>query len=261
MKRLGKFLLAFLLILGITTTKAQASSIEDILAGYEQTTQSLVDTAKTYGEDYMESFATMDKETLEFVVDNYVGFQQRAAESFLDYVKNDTLGEYVEITKSSAIEDGEKYVATVTGEFEKTYLVMKVECKLIFGSLQPTDISFSLEDKGEASFGEKMGTAALNTVMGLFTVFVVLMLISYIISLFKYIPALEAKFAERKMKKESADIGAESVTVVETQSDEQEELVDDLELVAVITAAICASTGASADGFVVRSIRKSKRNA
>ena len=34
---------------------------------------------------------------------------------------------------------------------------------------------------------------------------------------------------------------------------------DDLELVAVIAAAIAASTGASPDGFVVRSIRKVKR--
>ena len=38
---------------------------------------------------------------------------------------------------------------------------------------------------------------------------------------------------------------------------EQEELSDDLELVAVIAAAIAASEGASStDGFVVRSIRR-----
>ncbi len=36
----------------------------------------------------------------------------------------------------------------------------------------------------------------------------------------------------------------------------EEELVDDLELVAVITAAIAAATGSSADGLVVRSIKR-----
>ena len=37
---------------------------------------------------------------------------------------------------------------------------------------------------------------------------------------------------------------------------EEEELVDDLELVAVITAAIAASTNTSTDSLVVRSIRR-----
>ena len=37
---------------------------------------------------------------------------------------------------------------------------------------------------------------------------------------------------------------------------EEEELVDDLELVAVITAAIAASTNSSTDSLVVRSIKR-----
>ena len=36
----------------------------------------------------------------------------------------------------------------------------------------------------------------------------------------------------------------------------EEETVDEGELVAAITAAICAYTGSSSDGFVVRSIRR-----
>ena len=39
----------------------------------------------------------------------------------------------------------------------------------------------------------------------------------------------------------------------------EEELADDQELVAVIAAAVAAYEGTSADGFVVRSIRKSKK--
>lgn len=38
----------------------------------------------------------------------------------------------------------------------------------------------------------------------------------------------------------------------------KEELLDDLELVAVITAAIAASMNVPADGFVVRSIKRAK---
>ena len=40
----------------------------------------------------------------------------------------------------------------------------------------------------------------------------------------------------------------------------EENLADDGELVAVIAAAIAAAEGTTTDGFVVRSIRKVKRN-
>ena len=53
-------------------------------------------------------------------------------------------------------------------------------------------------------------------------------------------------------KKDEAEAGA----VVEQIGQREEQLTDDLELVAVISAAVAASTGASADSFVVRSIRR-----
>ena len=55
-----------------------------------------------------------------------------------------------------------------------------------------------------------------------------------------------------KGKKNEAEAGA----VVEQIGQREEQLTDDLELVAVISAAVAASTGASADSFVVRSIRR-----
>jgi len=99
--------------------------------------------------------------------------------------------------------------------------------------------------------GEKMEKAALNTLLGMGTVFVVLILISLIISLFGLIPKLTAK------KKEPEKVQQEKKSDVVAQIIEKEELNDDLELVAVISAAIAAHEGSgSTDGFVVRSIRK-----
>lgn len=106
------------------------------------------------------------------------------------------------------------------------------------------------------SFGETMQYALLNTVMGISIVFVVLLLISWIIGLFKYIGKIEAKLAAKKNKTaEPAKVETPAAAVAE------EELSDDLELVAVITAAIHAYEEAQgnnipADGLVVRSIRK-----
>ena len=47
---------------------------------------------------------------------------------------------------------------------------------------------------------------------------------------------------------------------VEEETVQEEDLTDDLELVAVISAAIAASEGTSTDGFVVRSIKKRRKN-
>ena len=57
---------------------------------------------------------------------------------------------------------------------------------------------------------------------------------------------------------------AEKVVINKTQQtviEEEVELSDDLELVAVISAAIAASEGqTSTDGFVVRSIKRANKN-
>lgn len=116
--------------------------------------------------------------------------------------------------------------------------------------------------EADYSFGEKMSNAALNTVMGMGTVFVVLILIAFLISCFKYVNRLEHYLAHRKDKKEPETVfvpkssaGAPVVIDVEPQQE-----VDDLALVAVITAAVAASMNTSVDNLIVRSIRKSKNN-
>lgn len=106
------------------------------------------------------------------------------------------------------------------------------------------------------SFGEKMGKAGLNTLLGMGTVFCVLILISLIISAFNLIPKVQALFAK---KPAAASPVEKSVDQTIAQIVENEELSDDLELVAVISAAIAAYEGSgSTDGYVVRSIRRAR---
>lgn len=104
------------------------------------------------------------------------------------------------------------------------------------------------------SFSELMEKAGVNTLIGMGTVFAVLILISLIIGCFGVIPKIQASFSERKQVKEAAE---ESVDNAIAGIIEREEVSDDYELIAVIAAAIAASEGASStDGFVVRSIRR-----
>lgn len=103
----------------------------------------------------------------------------------------------------------------------------------------------------DESFGSLMARAGLNTLIGMGTVFIVLILISLIISAFGFIPKMQEKLANNKKKEET--VSAPQAAPVETV---EEELADDTELVAVIAAAIAAYEGTSADGFQVRSIKR-----
>ena len=101
--------------------------------------------------------------------------------------------------------------------------------------------------------------ALLNTLMGMGTVFAVLIFISLLISLFVYIPSIERALKNRSSKKEKKAAQEERPA---PKRPILEELVDDGELVAVITAAIMAANGGaavSADKLVVRSIKRVKR--
>lgn len=95
--------------------------------------------------------------------------------------------------------------------------------------------------------GSIMQNAAMNTLMGMGTVFFVLVLISIIIYGFSFIGKMQNKVPTKEEKPEPALPAAE-----------EEELCDDLELVAVIAAAIAAYEDVPADSFVVRSIRRKK---
>lgn len=118
--------------------------------------------------------------------------------------------------------------------------------------------------------GELMEKAALNTLLGMGTVFAVLILIYALIACFKFIPPIQAKCEKignnlkkkfrkfwRKLRGKSEQTESEKAPEP-VQAAPQAVVVeetDDTELIAVIAAAIAASEGvSSADGYVVRSI-------
>lgn len=108
-----------------------------------------------------------------------------------------------------------------------------------------TDISFD----AKYSVGEKLVQAGSNTAIGMGTVFAVLIFIFLVISCFNLFPKVQ-KVIKRKKKMDNK--GPRSFETVQKSKDE----TDDDELVAVITAAISATTKKSTDSFVVRSIKR-----
>lgn len=144
--------------------------------------------------------------------------------------------------------DGRQIIITVPVQGDKK----NAEAEIIFTN----DMFLALESAALnpiSSFGEMMLKAALNTAIGMGTVFTVLVLICLIISCFGVIPKIQAAFSKKEEAAPGVDKGVAQIARQEEAVDEP----DDLELVAVIAAAIAASEGAaSTDGFVVRSIRR-----
>ena len=72
--------------------------------------------------------------------------------------------------------------------------------------------------------------------------------------MFKYVNVIADKLSGNKASKEEPASSVDNAIAQIVTKEENE--ADDLELIAVITAAIAASEGTSSDGLVVRSIRK-----
>lgn len=168
------------------------------------------------------------------------------ADFYMDFLADrEELGDFVEVTDWSftATEENLTVVASVD------YAKRDADVKFIYladGSLSSTNFELIY------TLGETMQNAAMNTIIGMGTVFVVLIFISLIIGLFKYIRKIEDAIKARK----TAKTAAVDNTIAQIAEKEEEAYTDDLELIAVITAAIAASEGTSSDGLVVRSIRK-----
>ncbi|WWR14816.1 OadG family protein [Lachnospiraceae bacterium JLR.KK008] len=170
----------------------------------------------------------------------------------------DDMGTFQEITGHEIEYDNMTVTDTVSvhGSVRdaKVEIIWEIDKKN--GTIEATSIATNVE----YSFGELMTTAALNTVIGMGTVFTVLILISIIISAFVYIPKIQAAFSKKSKQPEEKKEAPAAVAAAPVAA-EEEDLTDDLELVAVIAAAIAASEGAaSTDGFVVRSIRRANTN-
>ena len=102
----------------------------------------------------------------------------------------------------------------------------------------------------------------MNAIVGLATVFIMLIFLSFVISLMKYVPKLEAALTKKKDSNQAVPAQEDNIAAVNSApapAPVQEELADDGALVAVIAAAIAAAENTSTDSFVVRSIRKSNK--
>lgn len=169
----------------------------------------------------------------------------------------DDLGAFVSSETAVVTENEDGYTAKMYAVYENRNMEFAVS---VDDAFTITSITFT----PEYTTGERMTKAGMNTLMGMGTVFTVLIFISCLIGCFKYINQWETN-AKKKAADKAAPAPAVSAPApapvqaapVLEAAEEAEDVSDDTELVAVIAAAIAASEGkASADGLVVRSIKR-----
>ena len=104
--------------------------------------------------------------------------------------------------------------------------------------------------------GETLKGALRNAIIGILVVFCMLVFISLIISLFKYLPSPEKRAMKEKAAQAAAAAPASPVNEAPAPVQKTEDVSDDTQLAAVIAAAVAAYEGKSADSFIVRTINK-----
>ena len=202
----------------------------------------------------LEGFTAMPDANVEAVIEQYRENDMEPLASGLESylgIKGD-LGTYVSTGDGTSIKGEEGYTITLNTVFEKR------TCQFVITLDKKMENITSMSFNPAYTLGENMTKAGLNTLMGMGTVFLVLIFISWLISCFKYIRRFEDKMKKPQPQAplKTRPTAAKAAPAVSAEKN----LADDLELVAVITAAVAASTGTSADGLVVRSIRRASGN-
>ena len=189
-------------------------------------------------------------------------------DSITNYMKaEETYGAFSSY-ETSSVKEADDDVYNVRGicKFGETELEAAMSMTVVVKTenRMTGEITYGITD-GEAvtfektkTLGEKMGNAGLNTLMGMGVVFIVLIIISLIIYLFKFINKAETKLKDKnktvEVLPEKEPVGTKAVAFGTP------EVTDDTELIAVISAAIAAFEGTDQSGFTVRSIRKVSKN-
>ena len=171
---------------------------------------------------------------------------------------------------------------------QNQYSEEEADQMLASNGVYPYKIS-EFEVAANQTLKDKMKDAGANTLIGMGIVFIALIFISFIISLLKYVPALLDKETREKRKAEKAKKALGSVATLNVDKEDEtpagsapapagivdivntatgESVMNDSELVAVISAEVMAAQGGktrvrvnypSNDKLVVRPRKKNKR--
>ena len=202
----------------------------------------------------LESLSAMTDEQLQDIVEGNDPASASIAATWMGV--KDELGAFNGVKEQEVTEEGNvvsiKTIADYDGVNDKT----KVNVNYQYDFKKTTS---SIDWDIKYPMTKLVGEAGLNTLLGLGTVFVVLVFLSLVIGNIHWIPDLIEGRKKASAAAQSTPAPVPASQAPAAAEEEEEELADDTELVAVIAAAVAAYEDVPADGLVVRSIRKVNR--
>lgn len=212
---------------------------DDEVANYKSAAETLISQIAGFSDEEIETYLAQNDAFTTATMESWKGVK-------------DELGAYSSIVSQDVEKDGDVVTISTVAQFEKAKA--DVVLMLDLGQQMYTSMTYSVQ----YSLAANMQRAGMNTLMGIGIVFLMLLFLSFVIGLFKYIEKFQnvgkKKAAEEAPKAEEAPAPA----IAQSEAAD-EDFADDLELVAVISAAIAAYENTSGDSFVVRSIKKSNK--
>lgn len=246
-------------------TEEMTTSVDDVTfyADGAITLTQVKEMAASYAYN-LSKIASYTPEEWDYALENVTGTD--IYEKFYEVCGKEGIGTYVNYDNVAVEEKGDNNIIITTDiHFTDADFTLKVDVviypnigqvvnghEFVVHDASDSSDTAKGEDTSEASVTDRMLKALENTLLGMGTVFVVLILISLIISCFAFIPKIQAALTKKNEKIEPVI----TESIVNEPAVKSNTVENDAELIAVIAAAIAASENTTTDGFVVRSIRK-----
>lgn len=249
-KKISLLLCMLITILSLAGCSGKSDTgIEYDEASLQNSAEFIISNFSMFEDEQFEQFDELSDFQLEYTLMS-TGIRV-SGESFLGMMSSwaaaeEECGEYISHGEYEIEAKSNEIIVSTLAQYEER------EATIMFSFDEELNMK-SMDVSAKISIGEILTKAGLNTLLGMGTVFAVLIFLAFLINLLKYIPVIMDKFT----KKSQPAVQDVKPVVVETPVVEE---TDDLELIAVITAAIAAQEGTSTDGFVVRSIRRRPSN-
>ena len=244
MNRKLKSLLAMICVLALTLTMsvcafAADEVTDDEVANYKSAAETLISQIAGFSDEEIENYLAQDDAFTTATMESWKGVK-------------DELGAYSSIVSQNVEKDGDVVTISTVAQFEKAKA--DVVLMLDLGQQMYTSMTYSVQ----YSLAANRQRAGMNTLMGIGIVFLMLVFLSFVIGLFKYIEKFQ-NVGKKKAVEEAPKAEEAPAPAIAQSEAADEDFADDLELVAVISAAIAAYENTSGDSFVVRSIKKSNK--
>lgn len=235
-----------------TGCSAKKDEAEYDFASMEQTVEVVISSFAAMNDEEFEQYKSLTNFQLNYVMMN--SGLRIEADDFLTMIKSwqageEECGEYVSHGDYKVDVKGSGVVITTEATFEKRESVLSF-------SFSEDSYLESLDVSTAYGMKEILTKSGLNTVLGMGIVLGVLVFLALLISLMKYIPMLLNQSKTEESEKPQVIAPAQKVS----KKAPAVSINNDLELIAVITAAIAAQEGTTPDGFVVRSIKRRPSN-